>query len=289
MSEKYAATRNAYLSRLGLESEPPSAKALFRLHRAQVERVSYETLWIHLDERWGIGAVDSFERIARGQRGGYCFHLNGAFGELLTSLDYDVTRHVGGVHGSAGPSNEEMTNHLVLTVHGLPTDRNRTGSWYVDVGLGDALFEPLPLVSGTYQQGPFRLVLDTTPDGVGDWHLGHDPSGSFAGMAWRTAPAADHEFVARHAWLSTSPDSGFVKFLTMQRRDADGVDVLRGLTLQRVGKSPTSATVATRADLVDVLHDVFGVDVDLIGRARLDVLWEDVYASHVAWEAAGCP
>lgn len=31
--------RTAYLDRLGLDAEPPSAGALARLHRAQVERV----------------------------------------------------------------------------------------------------------------------------------------------------------------------------------------------------------------------------------------------------------
>jgi hypothetical protein len=34
-----------------------------------------------------------------------------------------------------------------------------------DAGLGDALHEPLPLVAGTYQQDPFRLVLDAGSGG----------------------------------------------------------------------------------------------------------------------------
>ena len=47
--------QTAYLRRLGLEAEPPSVDALQRLHRAQVERVPYETMWIHAGEPWGIG------------------------------------------------------------------------------------------------------------------------------------------------------------------------------------------------------------------------------------------
>ena len=38
-----------------------------------------------------------------------------------------------------------MDNHLVLTVSGLPTDDNAAGVWYVDGGLGDVLYDPLPL------------------------------------------------------------------------------------------------------------------------------------------------
>jgi N-hydroxyarylamine O-acetyltransferase len=56
-----------------------------------------------------------------------------------------------------------MTNHLVLTVRGLPADTNPGGVWYVDAGLGDALHEPIPLIAGEYRQGPFVLVLDETP------------------------------------------------------------------------------------------------------------------------------
>jgi N-hydroxyarylamine O-acetyltransferase len=129
----------AYLRRLHLEAEPPSAEALRRLHRAQVEHVPYETVWLHLGEPWTVDATESVRRVAHHGRGGYCFHVNGAFSELLRALGYDVTRHVGGVHGPDGPSEDAMANHLVLTAAGLPSDDNPEGEWYVDVGLGDAL------------------------------------------------------------------------------------------------------------------------------------------------------
>ena len=122
--------RAAYLARLGVEAEPPSVEALQRLHRAQVERVPYETLWIHAGEGWDIDVDGSIRRIALEGRGGYCFHLNGAFGALLESLGYEVTRHVGGVHGPGGPEGFELTNHLVLSVSGLPTSDHPEGVWY---------------------------------------------------------------------------------------------------------------------------------------------------------------
>ena len=75
--------RDTYLARLGLDAEPPSIEALFSIHHAHVERVPWETLWIHLGERWGIDVAESTSRIATQRRGGYCFHLNGALGELL--------------------------------------------------------------------------------------------------------------------------------------------------------------------------------------------------------------
>jgi N-hydroxyarylamine O-acetyltransferase len=223
------------------------------------------------------------------RRGGYCFHLNGAFSELLRSLGYDVERHVGGVHGPEGATGAEMTNHLVLTVHNLPNDTNPEGSWYVDVGLGDALHEPLPLSAGTYDQSPFQLVLEPTPNGVGDWHLTHDPKGGFTGMSWRSETTEIDAFADRHQWLSTSPDSGFVTVFTAQRRDATGVDVVRGLRLLRIGSDAKESTLENKAELTEVLHDLFDLDLGALSDATVDALWTKLHDAHVAWEAAGRP
>jgi arylamine N-acetyltransferase len=285
------ALQAAYLERLGLEAEPPSVDALQRLHHRQVERVPYETLWIHAGEAWGIEPVDSVARIALEGRGGYCFHLNGAFSELLRSLGYAVTRHVGGVHGPDGPDPEMLTNHLVLTVSGLPSDENPTGTWYVDAGLGDALHEAVPLAAGPLRQGPYHLSLEETPVGIGDWHLTHDPAGSFVGMSWRSAEATMADFASRHQWLSTSPDSGFVRLATAQRRDATGVDILRGLMLTRVGDGEpvTTTPLIERRDWFAVLVDVFGLTFPGTAPEALGALWERSLATHRAWEAAGRP
>lgn len=138
-----------------------------------------------------------------------------------------MTRHVGGVHGPGGPDAESAGNHVVLTVSGLPSSENPVGIWYVDAGLGDALHEALPLVAGVYEQVPFRLVLEETETGVDDWHLAHDPAGGFAGIGWRGAAAEMSDFTTKHEWLSTSPDSGFVRVPMAEHRDATGVDVVR--------------------------------------------------------------
>jgi N-hydroxyarylamine O-acetyltransferase len=284
-----AAARDAYLTRLGVDAAPPSVDGLFELHRAQVEHVPYETVWIHMGDAWDIDVNHTVERVARGGRGGYCYHLNGAFSELLAALGYEVTRHVGGVHGPDGPSGEEMPNHLVLSVSGLPSDDHPSGEWYVDVGLGDALHEPLPLRAGTYVQEPFTLRLDEATNGIGDWHLTHDPRGSFPGMSWWSAPATMDAFTDRHRFLSTDPKSGFVKVLAVQRREADRVHILRGLTFSRVGNVAMQRDIESRDDLVDTLADVLLLDVRALEGPRVDALWSHLATSHEAWIAAGRP
>jgi arylamine N-acetyltransferase len=277
----------AYLGRLGLDAEPPSIEALQRLHRRHVERVPYETLWIHAGEEWGIDPIESARRIALHGRGGYCYHLNGAFAALLQSLGYEVHRHVGGVHGPDGPDQDSAGNHLVLTVSGLPADDNPAGSWYVDAGLGDALHEALPLVAGVYQQLPFRVVLSESGDDRASWHLAHDPSGGFVGMEWTPGEAEWDTFVPKHAWLSTSPDSGFVRVGMAERRDASGVDVMRGLIVTRVGSDArTGQPLTERGEWFAALGDLFDLRFDSATPQVLDRLWARTLETHRSWEAA---
>jgi N-hydroxyarylamine O-acetyltransferase len=282
--------QTAYLRRLGLDAEPPSVEALQRLHRRHVQRIPYETMWLHAGEAWGIDPFDSLTRIARDGRGGYCYHLNGAFAELLRSLGYRVARHIGGVHGPDGPNAESAGNHLVLTVSDLPSDESPSGIWYVDVGLGDALHEALPLAAGEYEQTPFRFVLDETEDGIGGWHFAHDPVGGFVGMSWTAAAVEITQFSAKHAWLSTAPDSPFVQVAMAEHRDATGVDVIRGLVLKRIGVGASSSEpLIERTDWFAALADVFGLRFDESEPEALDRLWDRVLRTHREWDAVADP
>ncbi len=183
--------RHEYLQRLGLEAEPPSVDALQRLHRRHVERIPYETMWMHAGERWGIDPVESASRIARDHRGGYCYHLNGALSEL---------------------------------------------------------HEALPLVAGEYEHAPFRLTLEATDGAFSDWYLTHDPAGGFTGMSWSSAEAEMARFAADHEWMSTEPESQFMRVALAQRRDATGVDVMRGLVLARIGDDAAASEPLTERE-----------------------------------------
>jgi N-hydroxyarylamine O-acetyltransferase len=276
---------DAYLRRLGVGLEPPSVEALFRIHQAHVDRVPYETTWIHLGEQWDIDSDSAMERIAEQGRGGYCFHLNGSLARLLSLLGYNVSLHVGGVHG-AEPAVHDLTNHLVLVVDGLPTTDNPAGTWYVDAGLGDALYEPLPLRSGTYQQGPMTFVLAETPGGIGDWHFTHDTRGSFAAMSFRSTAATLHDFESRHLHLSTSPESGFVQNVVAQRRQQDSVCWIRSLTHgRRDHKGTATRFVTNRDEWFALLADEFFLPLDGVDADAKHRLWTSAHTAHVEWLA----
>ncbi|MDA0646875.1 MULTISPECIES: arylamine N-acetyltransferase family protein [Nonomuraea] len=275
-----------YLRRLGLpelEHAAPSAAALRALHTAHVERVAYEVLEIWLGRPTTVDPLESAGRILGG-RGGYCYHLNGAFSELLAKLGYAVTRHVGGAQGR-GEEPGITGNHLVLTVSGLPDETNPGGAWLADVGLGDGLHEPLPLVSGVYRQGPHEYGLRPSDLAPGGWRLDHDPSGSFIRMDFGMEPAVMADFAAKHEHLTTSPESGFVRVAVVQRRDARGIDSLRGLVLSRLGVGADRVTLDSARDYFAALADVFSLPLEDVSGREKEKLWGRLHAAHEAWLA----
>jgi arylamine N-acetyltransferase len=278
--------RDAYLRRLGFGEPPPATVAtLFAVHRAQVERIPYEGVWIWLGERRTVDPLDAVRYLTSG-RGGYCYHHNGALATLLGWLGFDVHRHVGGVQGSPGDPAGPIANHLPLTVHGLPTDANPGGRWFADAGLGDGPHEPMPLLAGEYRQGPFTYRLGPSTAIEGGWRFHADPRMSLYGMDFGTEDAPPHAFDTVHAYLQSAPGSAFVRVLAVFRRDAAGVDVLRGRVLRRMAETDTSTDLTTSADWFAALADVFGLPLSDVDATRRAALWAKVNAAHEAWLAS---
>ncbi|MFI5897140.1 arylamine N-acetyltransferase [Actinoplanes sp. NPDC051513] len=278
---------SGYLRRLRLghlEGQPPSVESLHLLHRAHAELIPYENFEIWLGRPTTVDPAESVARILRG-RGGYCFHLNGAFSALLMALGYRVTRHLGGVQNNTLREAGATGNHLVLTVSELPSAAAPSGRWLADLGMGDGLHEPLPLTAGTFRQGPFEYVLRPSDAEPGGWRFDHDPSGSFLGMDFRSAGTEMSAFDDMHSFLSTSPDSGFVRALAVFRRDATGCDCLRGLVLTRVGELSSRTILDRETDYFAALADVFDIHLEDVTRTERAALWRRLSAAHEEWLA----
>jgi arylamine N-acetyltransferase len=278
----------AYLGRLGYADRPGvSVEELADLHRRHLAAVPYENLSIMLGEPPSVDPLDSLGRVAAVGRAGYCFHQNGALEVVLDDLGYTVSRRGGHVWTSEEDRWTGSLNHLVLVVSRLPTEDNPGGDWWPDVGLGDALLEPLPLVVGDYAQGGFRYALtEVRADG---WSFRAAASGSFTGLEVGPAPsAADIE--ACHASLSTPPDGRFAKLAVVQRRLPSRVDVVRGCVWQQVTPDRVEeADLTTYDDWRAAIADGCGLSLAGIDDAALRGLFDGQLALHRAWVEAGRP
>ncbi|MEI7366971.1 arylamine N-acetyltransferase [Pectobacterium sp. 1950-15] len=275
----------AYLNRLGLDAEPPSLQALTRLHQAHVERIPYETFWIHLAQGWGIDPIESFRRAATTRRGGYCFQLNGGLHTLLRHLGYRVSINPANVHGAEGPERIKLENHAAIIAEGMPCESNPNGRWWVDVGLGDALHKQMPLMNTTVNQGSMQFGMEAVgEDGVGDWHLTADPSCWIAGVSMAEQPANMSDFIDRHHFNVHSPESGYAKVVTAQLRRPDGKTILRGCVLTKAdGKVVTTHTSASLPEWLDVLSAEFDLTFDNVPAESLTKLWAKVRQIHEEW------
>jgi N-hydroxyarylamine O-acetyltransferase len=272
-----------YLARVGVPPPvAPTAAALGDLVRAHVRRVPFENLLIQLNRPAALCTAVSVDRIARGG-GGYCLELNGAFGALLTALGFEVRQHEGRVWRGQPDPPDAPINHLASTV------RCVDGTWwFTEVGMSDAVCEPIPLKSGRYSHRPFdyRLEAITGPAGPG-WRFHHDPRGSFGGMDFYLSPARIEIITGSHRRLSTAPDSPFTRLLSVGRRDLSGADMLRGRVLLRWDAAGAAHKRYNNAEeWFALLATDLGLPVEDLGAADRQVLWRRVCAAHGAWEAS---
>jgi N-hydroxyarylamine O-acetyltransferase len=277
-----------YLARIGVDrAAPPSLDALAELQARHLERVVFENLEIQRGRPTTVDYGESAERIVKRGRGGYCFHLNGAFGLLLEALGYDVSRRRGTVQPPPGTAPGRILNHLVVLVHGLPTSANPEGTWWTEVGLGDGATRPLALRAGVWEDDPYTYELQPSPVYEGGWRL-LQRDGEGAGVVdVDTAPPEAAELAGAHERLATSPESRFVRTATFQRRGAGGLDRLRARTLSRVEPGATRTTLlAGEGEWFGALADVFGLPLADLDAAERRALWQRVCAQHDAWAAS---
>lgn len=249
-----------YLSRLGIPARPaPTAATLTELHRRHLDAIPYENLAIMLGRPDSTDPGQTLERIAAGGNAGYCFHHNGAFELVLRELGFAVERRFGQVWHTPEDRAVPELNHLVLlvTIDGRP--------WWPDLGLGDALRDPVEVIDGEIRQGPFRYEI--TGASAAGWTFRHDPSvSSFGHVDVRQASPAPGDVATSHLRLSTPPDGRFTRVLVVQRRDDTGTGVLRGIRLQRVGDQPFSRDLTAfddwRAALESLRVSLAGVTED---------------------------
>jgi N-hydroxyarylamine O-acetyltransferase len=276
----------AYLRRVAYDGDlAPTYETLVGLHHAHLDALPYENLGTVLGRPPAADPAASLARVGEVGRAGYCFHQNGALELVLRELGFRVSRWHGHVH-LVEDDRDTSLNHLVLEAHGLPTAENPGGRWWVDAGLGDAFRDPLPITTGSHDQGGFDYeITEVREDG---WSFRRRSLGTFTGIDIRSLPTDQAVVDEAHARLSAPGSGRFAQVLVVQRRDSTGIDTVRGCLHHRTlpaGDTETELTSydAWREALVDGTHlSLEGIDDD-----ELRALYADHWAKHLVWVASG--
>ncbi|MBS0340756.1 MAG: arylamine N-acetyltransferase [Proteobacteria bacterium] len=257
---------DAYLARIGV-GRPDSldASSLSRLHRAHLMTFTWEALDAFMGWPSSTAPADAFAKMVEGRRGGWCYEMNGLLGAALAALGFRVTRLCGGVNREA-MGDVAVGNHLTLRV-----DLD-DGTYLAEVGLGDAIVEPVPLAAGPISQRGFEFAIQPADDG---WlRFKNHANGLANSFDFRPDHSDEAAIAAALGWLTQDPGSPFTSTLAIVRHTADGFVALKNDCLRSVTADGIGEQRITSADqLAETFASIFRLDVPEPGR-----VWEKIRA-----------
>jgi N-hydroxyarylamine O-acetyltransferase len=243
---------DAYLDRINHGPvRTPTLDVLATLQDAHVRTVPFENLDIHLSVPLSLSIDRLVKKVIERHRGGFCFELNGLFGALLRTLDFDV-RLVEARHTNPDESLGPRFDHarLIVSLDGR--------QHLVDVGTGASPRRPLQLdVDDPQCAGPVLYRLRPDGDGHRSERLVDD---SWEPDWWfDTKPLPLHAFGDRCLYHQQSPESHFTQKPLCTLVTEDGHITLSGdqLITTRRGERHTE----TVTDPLAVLSNRFGIDL----------------------------
>lgn len=255
----------AYAARIGYSGPlAPTRETFVALHRAQAYSIPFENLDIHLGRPIGLDADSLARKLLAGQRGGYCYELNGLFGQVLRQLGFAVTNLVGR-NLIAGPPLRPRAHQLLLVqVEGQP--------WVADLGFGgNTLLEPIPLLVGPkHRMGFDTYRLQAAPQH--NYHLQLLMDGQWQSLYTFTldeAQPSDYQMMSY--FYSNSPDSPFRQQRICARATPEYRATLldRELKIRRPDGGSTTTVLADDAAYVVALHQYFGLTLTESQAAQL--------------------
>lgn len=253
---------DAYLARLGLARPAQAdAAALGEIHRAHALGFTWEAIDCFMGWPVSIDPQATWAKLVAGRRGGWCYELNGLLGAALAALGFSVTRLCGGVRRE-DIGDDMVGNHLTLRVDFAD------GPWLAEVGLGDALVDPIPLRLGPVSQRGYPFAIEQAD---GDWlRFRNHPFAGGPSFDFRPDYADEGRLAGVHDWLRTTEQSPFVNNLVVQRHFPDRIESVINRTRRTVTPAgKTEQPISGADELAALLEDVFAIDVP-----QIDAVWD---------------
>ncbi len=255
-----------YLARIGyVGSVAPTYSCLAAIHRAHAFSIPYENLDIIL----GRGVDFDLERIqtklVSNPRGGWCYETHILLEWALREIGFDVLTVTGGIYRDRR-GDEMLGNHTALLV--------RLDQVYLaDLGLGDGIRDPIPLVEGTYDQGSLSFRLESLPDGY--WRFHNHPLARPTNFDFLEAPADWTLLGRQNHFQQTDSSSALSANFVCQIMKPESVTCLTGRMLRIKTASGTTKSLILEEEFEDVLFRIFG-----IYDTELRSIWPKVAARH---------
>jgi len=245
----------AYLRRMEYGGDrEPSAATLRALHRQHLFTVPFENLDIPLGTPIVLDTARFYDKIVTRRRGGFCYELNGLFGELLRALGFRVEMLSARVRREDGGFGPEF-DHMLLKV-------SLDEPWLVDVGFGDSFVDPIPFQAGGADQvnGHRYTVLPID----NEWQLlRDDDKGQVPLYAFGDVPRELGEYREMCAFHQTSPESHFTRSWICSRATPDGrVTLANMLLILTRGRERSERQLNAEQELRSCFEELLGVKLD---------------------------
>ncbi len=248
-----------YYERIGLvfdPSERPSAELLRRLQYAHVTTVPYENADIVRGVPLSLDPDDLYKKIVIGRRGGYCFELNGLYGQLLRAAGFNVKAEYF-ARFLRGETVIPMRRHRVLHVEADGRD------WLCDVGIGNvAPRYPLLLEEGTVQEQFGETYRFRRDDFLG-WVVTELHKGEWRDVfSFTEEPQLDVDFEATSFFCERHDTSPFNKEWMFSIKTETGRKTLDGNVFKVFnGDEAVEVTALDGDSLIFTMREVFGISI----------------------------
>jgi N-hydroxyarylamine O-acetyltransferase len=246
---------DAYLRRIEYYGpRVASPETLRGLHRQHLFTVPFENLDVPLGTPIRLDLRLIYEKIVNRRRGGFCYELNGLFGELLTAMGVSVEMLSARVRREDGGFGPEF-DHMLLKV-------KLAEPWLVDVGFGDSFVDPIVFRAGGADQvnGHRYMVLAVRKE----WQLlREDEKGQVPLYAFRDVPHTLDDYQEMCTFHQVSPESHFTKNWICSRATPEGRITLANMRLIVTnGGSREEMQINSLGDLRRCLREYLGVEFE---------------------------
>lgn len=258
MSEPRLTDRDLYLQRLGFDAPPaPTLETLRQLQLRHTGVFPFENLTTLSGEPVLIDLPSIEQKVLHDGRGGYCYELNNLFLALLQELGFDA-RAISGrvVMGQPEGSWTARTHRLSLVII-------NDVRYITDVGFG-GMVPTAPLLLDTRAEQPtphesYRIDLH-----VDGFTLRANVAGEWRAMyIFDLQRQEDIDFAVGNWYVSTHPESSFVKHLMVARTGEGWRRTLNNgsFAIHRIGHDSERREVTDVQELIGLLGSEFGIRV----------------------------